>query len=265
MHSLGKSLKLPLTLNYVGFDEDTFDHFTHAMSHPCVGIQLLAEPQGQTLLLDMDYSLTRMLVDRLLGGEGAPPQELIPLTPTEEGVLEFFLVKALSGLPSVGVGDLPHSLKFGKIVFENKLLGGSEAGAERGCVFKFYLGMGKKGGYVKIYVPHPLLEGLFLREAPLAGPNEGADFERHLGRVSHVKAPLWTEIGRVQLMPSDLEQLETEDVILFDETLASMSDHGVTGQAILRVGDAPRDGLLAEVVDAEGKLVVKVLDYYGGD
>ena len=249
----------------MGFDEDTFEHFTHGMSHPCVGIQLLAEPQGQSLLMDMDYSLTRMLVDSLLGGEGTPPQELIPLTPAEEGILEFFLIKAIQGLPQAGAGGLPHSLKLGKIVFEHKLLGSSETGAERGCVFKFYLGMGKNGGYVKIYVPHPLIEGLFLRDVSLAGPNEGADFERHLGRVSHVKAPLWSEIGKVQLMAEDLAQLEAEDVILFDDTLASMGGHGVTGKAILRVGDTPQDGLLAEVVDAEGKLVVKVLDFYGGD
>jgi hypothetical protein len=58
--------------------------------------------------------------------------------------------------------------------------------------------------------------------------------------------------------------LERDDVILFDETLASYGSHGLSGKAVLRVGDNPVDGLLAEVIDSEGKMVLKVLDFYGG-
>jgi flagellar motor switch protein FliM len=267
LHSLAADFNVPLELQYVGMEESTYGKFVGSFPSPCVAVQLLAEPQEARIILEVDYGLSRRLVDRLLGGSGSFPQDLRAFSPVEEGVLEFLVLKALSEMgDSSGILG-PVSLKILKMVNEAKMLGEAASQEELGCVFKFYLGLGDKGGYFKVYFPHPLVEGLFLREDILAGvisPDQEQLFEERLGRVSHIKTSLWSEIGRVNLMASEKSQLERDDVILFDETLASYGSHGLSGKAVLRVGDNPVDGLLAEVIDSEGKMVLKVLDFYGG-
>lgn len=268
LERLAIDLKLKLKCRYMGMDEVTQTNFLQGFSSPCVGIALQSEPQGGQILAELDYLLARMLVDKLLGGKGEPPQELLPLSPMEEGVLEFLILKVFHQL-KVGHNLLgPTTLRLNKLVSESKLLAGSQKTEELGIVFKFFLGFEGKGGYFKVYFPHPLIEGVFLREDILAGVRESEEdssLESRLQRASHVRASLWSEVGRVNLHEGDISQLEVEDVILFDDTMAHMGAHGVSGKTVLRVGDNPSNGLLAEVVDSEGKLVVKVLDFYGGE
>ena len=264
----GAELKLKLKCRFMGMEEATQGKFLDSLSSPCIGMVLQSEPQEGRILAELDYSLGRMLVDKVLGGKGEPPQELLPLSSMEEGVLEFLVLKAFHQI-KVGSNFLgPTTLRLQKIVSESKLMADPEKSGELGLVFKFFLGLGEKGGYFKVYFPHPLVEGLLLREDVLAGvvaAEAGSGWEQRLDRASHVRASIWSEVGRVNLQPEDISQLELEDVILFDETMASMGGHGVAGKTILRIGDNPPDGLLAEVIDSEGKLVVKVLDFYGGD
>jgi flagellar motor switch protein FliM len=242
-------------------EEVSQSQWVASIGSPCIGVILQAEPQGHRCMVEMDYELGRMLVDKVLGGEGEPPKDRRPLTPGEEAILEFLWVKVLHHIKSKAGIMGPSTLRLQKIVFDPKQLLGPDGSEGLGCVFKFFLGLKKNGGYLKVYFPHPALEGLLLRENALAAaPGEGRE---HVGRASHVRTSLWTEVGRVQLAPEDRAQLEEGDVILFDETLAAMGPRGLQGKAILRVGENPSEGLLGELIDTEGKVVVKVLDFYG--
>lgn len=266
--SLSEELSVPVHIKYVGIEEHSFSDWLRSFSTPCAALLLGTEPEEGKVFIELDYALCRRLIDRLLGGPGEFPQDFKPLTPMEEGVLEFAIAKALHLLKNKEGILGPVSLRLLRIVNESRMLSDLEPAEQLGCVFKFYLGIGGEGGYVRIYFPHPLVEGTFLREDIMAGVvplgREG-EWENQLGRINHIRTSLWSEVGRVRLMASEQAQLEKGDVILFDETLAVMGPHGLSGKAILRVGDQPSGGLLAEVVDAEGKMVVKVLDYYGGE
>lgn len=267
LNSVCEGLNFKLAGKYVDMEEVTQADFLRGMSSPCLGLVLQAEPQGGRILAEMDYSLGRMLVDKVLGGEGEPPLELLPLSPMEEGIFEFLVAKALKSLKEGSTLMGPSQIRLLKIAHESKIMTEGSGGDERGIVFKFFLGLPSKGGYFKVYFPHPLVEGFLLREDVMAGPGAGEEYsrwERKMSRASHVRASLWSEVGRVSLQNSEKEQLEEGDVILFDETQASLGPHGVAGKTILRIGENPLDGLLAEVVDSEGKLVLKVLDFYGG-
>lgn len=261
---LAAELHLSISLKFIGMEEMNQSQWVASVASPCIGVILQAEPQGHRCMVEMDYDLARMLVDKVLGGEGEPPKERHPLTPGEEAVLEFLWVKTLHHL-KMKTGILgPSLLRLQKIVSEPKQLLGPEGPEALGCIFKFFLGLKKNGGYLKVYFPHPALEGLLLREDALAGAlPEGTAWAQRVGRASHVRTSLWTEVGRVQLAPEDRAQLEEGDVILFDETMAAMGPRGLQGKTILRVGENPAEGLLGELIDTEGKVVVKVLDFYG--
>jgi len=268
LKSFSKDLGLPLSCQWVGIEEVSYDKFLGSLPHPCVVAQVKTEPEEGLLLIELDFTFSRLLVDRLLGGEGPGPQDRLPLSAIEEGIIEYLILKALKKI-STAPGILgPVQLSFIRLVQEGKLLADSDQMKQSGCVFKFFLGLGKEGGYLRIFFPHPLVEGLFLREDIMAGvvkPGDEELLEKQLQRASHVKASLWSEIGRVRLQPSEKEALEKGDVILFDESYISKGPHGLSGKAVLRVGENSTEGLLAEVIDAEGKLVVKILDYYGGE
>ncbi len=266
--NLERDLGLKLQLQFNGLEESSFSGFTASLPNPCLAVMLKEHPSGQRLILEVDYLLARQLVDRLLGGIQDFSSEARALSPIEEGILEYLLVKALSQIKDApGLAGM-GALRISKIVQEAKLLAESSNPEEMGCVFKFYLGLGDRGGYLRIYFPHPLVEGLLLREDMISAarsPEKAQLLAEGLERVSHIKTSLWSEIGRVSLMASEKAQLEKGDVILFDETLATMGPQGITGKAILRVGEMPSEGLLAEVIDTAGKMTVKILDFYGGD
>lgn len=263
-----EDLDLELQQKLVGMEETSYGEFLDSLTNPCVAVELRADPQEEKILLDLDYRFARLLIHRLFGETGEVPQDLLPLTPTEQGVLEFLLVMALNQVKEANGIMGPVHFRMVQMVQEGKLMADPHLSKQSGIVFKVFLGLGKQGGYLRIYFPHPLVEGLFLRENVLEGvirPGEEDLLEKRLHRASHVKASLWSEVGRVGLMPAEKEALEKGDVILFDETFAALGPHGLSGKAVLRVGENPAEGLLAEVIDSEGKLVVKILDYYGGE
>lgn len=259
-----RDLGLPLRLRFIDFEEASSAQFLAGSPNPSVLVLLKVQPSGQPALLELDYAFCRLLVERVLGNPGEPLEASHPFTAIEEGALEFLLAKAIHQLKDEPAMQGPAAFRIARIVQEPKMLSDAVPAEEWGCVFKFYLGLEDRGGYVRAYLPHPLVEGVFLREDIIAD-REAEIPEEMLDRVSHIKTLIWSEIGRVSLMASEKDQLETGDVILFDDTLANKGSHGVAGKTILRVGEMPSEGLLAEIIDTEGKMIVKVLDFFGGE
>ncbi|HEX5035326.1 MAG TPA: hypothetical protein VFW62_12675, partial [bacterium] len=223
------------------------------------------QPSGQAALVELDYGSCRRMVDRVLGQPGGEiSEEPRAFSPLEEGALEFLLAKAVSLLKDAPSFQGPSAFRIAKIVNEPRLLADAVPPEEWGCVLKFYLGLEGRGGYVRVYLPHPLVEGVFLRE-DVATDVSDAEFEQRLERVAHIKTSIWSEVGRVNLMASEIGQLEPGDVILFDESQANKSPHGLSGKTVLRVGENSSEGLLSELIDSEGKVVVKILDFLGGE
>ena len=261
--SFERDLALPLKVEFVGFEETASAEFIAALPQNTVTVALKIQPGDQQALVGIDFSFCRFLVERVLGQAGTLEDPLQALSSMEEGVLEFLLAKALSQLQDAPSFQGPAAFRIAKIAQQPKLLADTPLAANA-CVFKFYLSCSGQGGYLQAYLPHPLLEGVFLREDSWTEPQDDK-LEARLGRVSHIKTSLWAEIGRVSLMASEQAQLEKGDVILFDESLAAMGPQGFSGKTVLRAGDMPSEGLLAEVIDTEGKMVVKILDFFGGE
>ncbi|HKX11959.1 MAG TPA: hypothetical protein VJP40_02310 [bacterium] len=265
--SFERDLGLGLKLEFVGFEESSASDFIAAMPNPTVLVLLSAQPAGQAALVELDYVLCRKMVDRVLGqpaNEGETGEEPRPFSPLEEGALEFLLAKAVHQLKDSPSFQGPAAFRIVKIVSEPRLLADAVPPEEWGCVLKFYLGLEGRGGYVRVYLPHPLVEGVFIRE-DIATDVSDAEFEQRLERVAHIKTSIWSEVGRVHLMASEIGQLERGDVILFDESQASKGPHGLSGKTVLRVGESSSEGLLSELIDSEGKVVVKILDFLGGE
>lgn len=262
-----RDLGIGLKLEFIGFEESNAAGFIGTMPNPTVLALLSVQPAGQAALVEFDYASCRKMVDRVLGqpaDESESGEEPRPLSPLEDGALEFLLAKAIHLLKDAPSFQGPSAFRIVRIVNEPRLLADAIPAEELGCVLKFYLGLEGRGGYVRVYLPHPLVEGVFLRE-DVATDVSDAEFEQRLERVAHIKTSIWSEVGRVNLMASEIGQLEPGDVILFDESQANKGPHGLSGKTVLRVGESSAEGLLSELIDSEGKVVVKILDFLGGE
>ena len=264
MQVFERDLGFSFQLKGHGFEEINYNDFFGYLSSPCSAVLFEDMDSGHKIVLDIDYSLVRLLIQRVLGVPPDSSPSVKPLSPIEEGILEFLIVKVLSQIQKMGSVLGSSSLRVLKIAQQPRLLQEVYPPDEPGSVFKFYLGIPGGGGYLRFYFPHPFVEGVILSEDKMISGSE-EDIEAGMGRVSHIKASVWSEIGKVILMASEKDQLEEGDVILFDETMLGMSPQGVNGKALLRVGEIPNGGLLTEVIDTEGKMVVKILDFYGGE
>ncbi len=267
VQTFDQQFQLPFSVQYVDFEEKTLGEFLFSLSRPCATAEFSSEPQGGRVFFDVDFLLAKTLVQRLLGNKEGGAEFLSPMSPMEEGVWEFLLLTLLRQC-SVNQSLLgPVQFRLLRVVFETKHLGEGEALDMQGCVFKLFVKFENQGAYVRVFFPHPLVEGVLLREDLLAGmtvDDSEALLEKRLSRVGHIKTNLWSEVGRVTLASDEKSALEKGDVILFDETFATLGLHGLSGKTVIRIGENQHEGLLAEVIDAEGKLVLKVLDYYGG-
>ncbi|MCP5468466.1 MAG: hypothetical protein H7A32_04275 [Deltaproteobacteria bacterium] len=264
---LSKELNSPVKISFSMIEEETRARFVEKFSLPCAVAELLVEPFEHKVLLSFDYLLSRYIIQQLLGVQGVEITDQVVFSDTEKGVFEYFLLCLLMSLPDYESPQGEVTIRLSKFSNEAKLFSNDSA-EELGIVFKVYLSVGNRGGYINIFVPHPLVEGVLLKSDPVTQDRRGVsdeDFERQLSRVSHVKTSIWSEVGKVGLSLSEIQHLEKGDVILFDESMMRAAHGNISGKAVLRVGDNPsQGGFLTEVIDAEGKLVLKILDYYGG-
>ncbi len=265
---LSKELNIPIKIKFISFEEENRAHFIEKFSVPCAVAEITVEPYEEKLLLSFDYLLSRYIIQQLLGVQGLEVTDQVSFSDTEKGVFEFFLMTLLMSAPDYNSEQGEVSFRLSKFSNEAKLFAEASAHEQLGLVFKVYLSVGNRGAYVNIYVPHPLVEGVLLKSEPITQRADSIsliDLEKQLSRVSHIKTSIWPEVGKVGLALSEIQQLEKGDVVLFDESLMSVGHGNISGKAILRVGENPsQGGFLTEVIDAEDKLVLKILDYYGG-
>lgn len=266
---------------FVALEEESFQDFQKKLPQHCFVFHFQAEPQSQNLWLHVEGQLSEKLIGQTLGKlqEGQEQSGSIsplswPLNEVSKAALEFMALKALQALNSrEGSPTLfgPQQLSYQGLHTEPTSLE-IEKEDLRGLKLRFFLVfLNKSGevfkGYVHLHLPHPWLTGVLLREDMISGLNIKADESKReaaWSRVSHVNLDLVSEVGQVNLQSSDWQQLEAGDVVLFDETQAKLGPHGLSGKAVLKVGEGSRQGFLVELIDAQEKLTVKVLDFYGG-
>jgi flagellar motor switch protein FliM len=263
IEELSKKFKVPLEVSFLGLEEKAFKEFKQSISPSSFAVVLQAPEYDQKIFVELDSVLVRGLLSQALTGQSDLVTESLPLTPLEAGVLDYALAKILFLITQAS--QTSTSLKLFRVGIGPHIFQEFLTGTEVGCQLKCRVTWGNIRSILHVYLPHPLVEGIFL--SPQAGSEivlSGMS-EKKLDQISHLKTQLWAEVGRVQLMSSETQQLEKNDVILFDETFAVQGEHGLTGKAILRAGESSSEGVLTEIIDTKGKMTVKVLDFYGGE
>ncbi len=248
-------------------EELSLGQWAQALPLQCVVAHFSMQPASQRAYLWVDSVIAYSLIDRLLGGEGDYPTELKPLTPIEEGVLQYLLLKTLAQVSqSCGNAESMH-FRLEKITRNSKEVLVGENQNTPSVLLHFRLQIGSCTGFVLLVLPNPLLESNFLGKEPLETLQDSSDQDllAPFQKMSYIRADLWAEIGSVSLTVSEKNQLEKGDVILFDQTHSHMAEGHLAGNVVLRVGEGKGGGFLAQLVSADSPTILRILDYYGGE
>jgi flagellar motor switch protein FliM len=250
------------------FEEGSFAQFVKNLSEPCLVGVLGVQPISSKALLWIDSMLASTLIDQILGGKGDIPTEIRSLSPIEEGVFQYLILKTLSEIHQASQDSAPVHFRLEKIVKSQKELAALTQTDTSAVILNLRIQVGSCLGFVVLALPHPLIEGAFLKRDPLDQQERLSEYQFGLKRfeqMGHVRTHLWAEVGGVSLTMAEKNQLEKGDVILFDQTSCQWAGNHLGGNVILRVGEGRGGGFLAQVVSSEAPVLVKILDYYGGE
>lgn len=265
---LAKQFNLEAKIQLEKMEEGTLSGFVKGLSDNCTVAVLGVQPVPVKMFAWIDSVLASTLIDRVLGGGGDLPTELKSMSSIEEGVFQYILLKAISEIFQATQQSSPVHFRLEKIAKSQKEMGEWAASETPVVLLNFRVQVGSCLGFVVLALPHPFVEGVFLARSPLDQPERIQDYAygaKRFDQMGHVRTQLWAEIGSVSLTVSEKNQLEKGDVILFDQTQCQMTGNHLGGNVILKVGEGKGGGFLAQVVSGDPPVMVKVLDYYGGE
>ncbi len=203
-------------------------------------------PMSQKILVELDLRFVYRVIDRLLGGHGIAVDIQRALTEIEQGVFSYLLLKVL-GLFQ-GQITAPEQVAIRLEDMRNDLKSTADIVRHDDfwiCV-SLKMNFDLDVSWVRILIPNSLARTL----AP-GRPEPGtALFDRYnarirqrMGRLNGVLVESVIDIGRIELSPDDLGSLDPGDIILLENTRATLADGGVAGGATMTVG-LGRHGLI---------------------
>ncbi len=265
---LTKQFNLKASIHLERFEETQMASFVKELPNLAIVASLGMEPLPQKAFVWLDSVLAFSLIDRVLGGGGETPGELKSPTSIEEGVLQYLILKALSEAFQSNGGEGPIHFRLEQVLKSQKDLQAFSMDETMAIRLNYKIQVGDTLGFIVVILPHPLAEAAFLNRNFLhaaKGSREYEYSEKRFGNMAYVRTHLWAEIASVSLTLAEKNQLEKDDVILFDHSSCNLVGGQLQGNVVLRIGEGRGGGFLSQVISSGSPALVKVLDYYGGE
>jgi len=217
-------------------------------------------PLPHKALIKIDPVLAFVMIDRILGGEGEVAVNRFALTEAEQGVLSYLILKFLAQIYERSTPEKQVHFRFEGFRFSSQELQGLIAEGTALVFLHFEAVVGKKTGMIQVILPDPFLTQALLQ--PFArvasSPQEKEAQKRRQVRIAHIQAPVWAEIGQASLSPREISGLERGDVVLLDQSLATLKEGHVGGRATLRVGKGEIVAIPSAILDDGPKMKLKL-------
>lgn len=223
------------------------------LAEPTCAFIIGLPPRTDKALLEVDLPIAQMAIDKLLGGTAEDVDGQRPLSEIEDGVFSFILLKALHLI----AGDVEET----QLGVRLEAMHGTLASLKErfptsdACVcLSFKVFFNQKVGYARLYLPTALMSEVLTEAPPSPGPARERALARMLERLDLIRlvtTPMVVEVGRIALPVADVEALDTEDIILVEESelrLEPGDPPTLTGRAQGRVGDGTHGVLTGNLV-----------------
>ena len=223
-----------------------FRDFFAALPHLCTVGVLGMEPFREKGFVEIDPVLSHLAITKLLGGKSEEMTELRSLTETEQGVIEFLLLKLLSQIHKLGGESVRLHFRLEQMVMEPAHLKQVSKDDFPLVCIRVHVAFLNRSGFVKIFLPHPWVMEGFLKDLP--GDKKGEAFKeikKNLKNFDTIPVRLKGVLGEAEVEPGDIQNLEEGDVVLFDETELVKKRDGIRGEVKIVAGDGESGGLTA--------------------
>lgn len=229
----------------------------------CVAVVGLP-PRTDKALLEVDLTVAQFAIDKMLGGGAEDVDGQRPLSEIEDGVFSFILLKVLQ-LVTADLEESQLGLRLEAVHGTLASLKERYPTSDACLCLSFKVFFNQKVGFARIYLPLALLSEALTGATPEEGPAQQralARMQQRIDLVRLVTAPLVVEVGRITLPVADVEALDTEDIILVEDSelrLEPGEPPALTGRAQCRVGDGAHGVLTGTVVVGErGRYEIQV-------
>jgi flagellar motor switch protein FliM len=205
-------------------------------------------PASGRIVCEIDSQIAIMAVERILGGEAQQAPEPRAISDTEQGILQYLILKVLEGAHEASGGSERVLFRFEGFEFGADGASGLADGARPAAVLAYRITIGRHAGFVRLALPKAFVDSAMLA-APAPGEARALEQGACSGRIErfgYVRVPVWAEAGRSAVFPADLAQLEEGDVVLLEQGDMALSG-GREGKAVIRVGRGMASGMDAEV------------------
>ncbi|HET6976021.1 MAG TPA: FliM/FliN family flagellar motor switch protein [Pyrinomonadaceae bacterium] len=216
--------------------------------------------ESATIAIELKASFAAQLVDRMLGGSGAAPEQLRPLTTTERAVIEFLYLSAASELNAKSGDPLVHLQSVGdqSSWWTSRVSSGSvRSDWKRGLLVSLRIGVGEITGIARVYLNRESLAAL---DDAVRRFQAARELTNALPRYSRIapEVSLAVFIGKTDVTPLELSELECGDVMFVEGPVVRWREQQFSGSLLLRVGDGDESWIISELSEAGDSLRVRV-------
>ena len=221
----------------------------------------ITEPNATSISFELGARFAAMLVDRMLGGDGVPPDNLRSLTRTERAVIEFLCLSSASelnmqtGEPLLRLQSISDQPPWwtSRIQDSSATSGLTGEDWKRGLVASLRIGVGEISGITRAYLNVGALTALDEAQRRLRAAQQTSDILSYtveeLARYARVTPDLGLTVlvGKTDVTLQELLELESGDVMVVDWPSLRWRQQRISGSLLLRVGDADEALITAEV------------------
>ena len=267
IETLSSHLNRDTTYNLEAVTQESFESFCNKIPDPAVVVVLGTAPREGKILLEVDANLASFLVERLLGADAQTLPSPKSLSEIEQGVLQYLILQLLAHIYRLCGNDSRVHFRFEKFLFSAKSVKEIVPLEANAFILNLKISIGKSSGFVRLVFPSPLVEKLYLG-IEAKGEARQAEYQYLLSRLTefgHIEFPIWAEGGRVTITAGDIENLETGDVIVLEDTSLKLDEKGLSGKTVLRAGDGTHGGFISEISADPKKIHCRIVDVQKGE
>lgn len=225
----------------------TYGRFSETVGDASVLAVVQPEAHPERILFELEADLARWCVARLLGDEGdARATEPVPLSESEQGVLQYLVMDALAAVHTA-LGTIPlFHWRFHRLIVKQAAQAELLVPRASVVVIAWRLQLGERVHVLRALIPHTVLQRATQAQAPRSSQ---AALLARARQFDDERCETWIEGGRCELSPADLASLEPGDVILLEDSTLQLASGRPTGDIIVRVGYGLQSGMRAQLVD----------------
>jgi flagellar motor switch protein FliM len=230
------------------------------LQNGCCIAAMAMPPKAGFFFVDLDTSLAKELVYRVLGKDSLPVSVGQTLSEVEQGIFSFVLLKILDTLQHAVDGDQIGQFQLLELGSNFETIASYCSKDDALALLNFKFKLEDQESYFRIVISPELIHSL---SSSLQKNNEGAGAISQLGlrRSGALQIPIVVELGHVSLQPADVDALEVDDIIVLEGSDVHLKEPGLVGNVRCQIGSEEygsfKGGLL---LTKNGRYAVSVSD-----